>query len=297
MKRALSLLMVLLLLLCGCSTEEGSLAGEKTGAGSSKKETFTVEKVLGSESKEPLCLTAGDLGAHFDYEIYYVGIEAFYLNVDGKSVELQDALAQDPGILDWLYTLWNKDHGNRYAYDDGESVKYPYEQYVALKCNSVCIAPKKTVIVKDLIIGKDDASVNQLWKELKETAERSVIPSNKKTVTYADADVCQRLTSEELRNDLGYDIYYCGIDEFYVELNGKTEEFRTLLKQDTAFLDQLYTQWDKECDGGAKAYDGGSTLYDYGEYRIFKLNTLSGRKDLIITSPSISLDHAKEATN
>ncbi len=296
MKRALSLLMVLLLLLCGCTAEEGSLAGEKTGAGPSEKETFAVEKVLGRVSGEPLCLTAGDLGAHLDYEIYYVGLEAFYLNVDGKSVELQAALAQDPGILDRLYALWNKDHGSRYAYDDGGSVKYPYEQYVAMKCNSVCITPEKTVIVKDLIIGKDDASVNQLWKELKETAEQSVMLSSKKTVTYADADVCQRLTSEELRNDLGYDIYYCGIDEFYVELNGKTEEFSAILKQDAAFLDQLYTQWDEECGGGAKAYDGGSTLYDYGGYHIFKLNTLSGRKDLIIASPSISLDWAKEAT-
>lgn len=98
---------------------------------------FKVEKVVYNNSKELERLTAGELGKHFDYEIYYLGIKEFYLNINGKTVELREALKQDPTVVERLYELWYMDHGNKYMYSDGGSREYPYTEYRAIKMNQL----------------------------------------------------------------------------------------------------------------------------------------------------------------
>lgn len=114
-----------------------------------------------------------------------------------------------------------------------------------------------------------------------------------------------RITDDALKETLGYEIYYYGISGLNIEIDGKIVDFRKAITQDPTVLDRLYDQWEQQFGSDYLAYDGGSACYDFGEYRIYKLNAIEWddatqtnkvRKDLIITTPDISLDEAKEAT-
>ncbi|MBQ7094830.1 MAG: hypothetical protein IJN80_00035 [Clostridia bacterium] len=112
-----------------------------------------VMKVEYNDSTELERLTKGDLGKHFDYEIYYYGIKNFYIHVEGKTVELREALAKDPKILDELYAEW--DRGVKHTYYDGGSVEYPYETYKAARIYTLGVQPDRNS-PKDLIICKSE---------------------------------------------------------------------------------------------------------------------------------------------
>ncbi len=126
-----------------------------------------------------------------------------------------------------------------------------------------------------------------------------------KRVETNDYSELVRITDDALKETLGYEIYYYGISGLNIEIDGKIVDFRKAITQDPTVLDRLYDQWEQQFGSDYKAYDGGSVCYDFGEYRIYKLNAIEWddknqtnkvRKDLVITTPDISLDEAKEAT-
>ena len=111
-----------------------------------------VKRVESNDYTELLRITKGELGELFDYEIYYYQIENFYIDVDGKEIELRQALKKDPKILDALYAEWKEDFkdSKNYAYDGG-TVTYPYESYTAIKMNRmrVSVSPEDYSISHD----------------------------------------------------------------------------------------------------------------------------------------------------
>lgn len=111
-----------------------------------------VKRVESNDYSELVRITKGELGEQFDYEIYYYQIENFYIDVDGKEMELRQALKKDPKILDLLYAEWKEDHGDKYLYSDGGTIEYPYETYTAIKMNQmrVSISPEDYSINRDV---------------------------------------------------------------------------------------------------------------------------------------------------
>lgn len=57
--------------------------------------------------------------------------------MDGKTLELRDALMQDPEIIKSLYTHWNEDHKNGPICKDGGSREFPYLRYTAIKLHAL----------------------------------------------------------------------------------------------------------------------------------------------------------------
>lgn len=127
-----------------------------------------VKKVEYNDSTELERLTKGSPGKHFDYEIYYYGIENFYIEADGRTVELREALAKDPEILDSLYAEWEEKHDNRHAFYDGGSVCYPYESYCAYKLHSSTTyfslkdSSMKHGYIEDLVICRSEESLSEV---------------------------------------------------------------------------------------------------------------------------------------
>ena len=99
-----------------------------------------VKQVETNEYSELVRITKGDLEGLFDYEIYYYKVENFYIDVDGKEVELRQALKKAPKIIDALYAEWKEDHGTENIYYDGGTIEYPYETYTAIKMNRIRVS-------------------------------------------------------------------------------------------------------------------------------------------------------------
>jgi len=134
-----------------------------------------VKKVEYTDGKTMERLTEGVLGDHFDYEIYYYGIKNFYIEVNGKTVELRDALATDPKVLDLLYAEWNRnyiyyrDNGYDYMFKDGGTLQHNYSTYDALKYHSVSHVVFENGEVnwenrwyRDLCIGIPEMTMNEV---------------------------------------------------------------------------------------------------------------------------------------
>ncbi|MBQ3084509.1 MAG: hypothetical protein IJC46_03545 [Clostridia bacterium] len=137
-----------------------------------------VKKVEYTGGKTMERLTEGALGKHFDYEIYYYGIQNFYIEVDGKTVELREALAADPAVIDLLYAEWKRNFEycceNQYNYmmKDGGSLHHDYSTFDVLKYNRMIMMMDETLkpqdgYYRDLIIGipemtPDDVEI-RIW--------------------------------------------------------------------------------------------------------------------------------------
>lgn len=259
-----------------------------------------VLKVEYSDTNKLERLTEGALGKNFDYEIYYYGIKNFYINVAGKSVELREALAKDPEILDGLYGEWKQDHGSQFAYYDGGSVEYPYETYNAARVYT-CRSPYYSM---DLVISKA-AHLG----ELKDLLNVEYTDPLVERIEYGrqEFDGLERLTKGDLGEHFDYEIYYYGIKNFYIKVDGKTLELRDALKQDPEIIKKLYNYWNEDHKNGPICKDGGSREFPYLRYTAIRLHALREEysaedctvktgynKDLIICPPKMSLSFVRE---
>ena len=260
-----------------------------------------VRRVEPNDYPELVRITKDELGELFDYDIYYYQIENFYIDVDGKEMELRQALKKDPKILDALYAEWKEDHGTTGMYNDGGSISYPYENYTALKCRYGRVIYDNNFIIQDLILAPTKSAMHQAWDALKDQKDLEHSPR----VLILETNTLTCLTEGALGEHFDYEIYYYGIGDLNIEIDGWVVDFREAITQDPTVLDRLYDQWEQQFGSDNLAYDGGSACYDFGEYRIYKLNVIEWddanqtnkvRKDLIITRPNITLDEAKEAT-
>jgi len=281
------------------SQEENPLKEEAQDEDEQKEPSDSmVLKVEYNDSTELERLTKGDLGKHFDYEIYYYGIKNFYINVDGKTVELREALAKEPEILDELYAEW--DRGEKHALYDGGSVEYPCETYHALRVYT-CRSPYYSM---DLVISKS-ARVG----DVKDLLEEKYTDPLVERIEYGgqESDGLIRLTKGDLGKYFDYEIYYYGIKNFYIKVDGKTLELRDALMQDPAIIKNLYAHWNEDHKNGPICKDGGSREFPYLRYTAIKLHALREEysaedctvktgynKDLIICPPKMGLSFVRQ---
>lgn len=326
MKRLLAVVLICLLMLCGCKVywDEDAVPAEKVekqlsenGAETPAEKAPSAEEHGGASAGNPMpmnsenqgaekgsktmfarveycstgkleCLTSGALGAHFDYEIFYYGIENFYIKVDGKEIELRKALKKDPKVMDSLYAEWKGDHGTQYLYKDGGSVKYPYDLYIAYKLHQ--LQPKGDAVYEDLILCGPGTSLEFLCELIEEEGYRARKPAESivKRVEYSEKNAMEWLTEGELGKLFEYDIFYLGIKNFYITVDGKEIELRQALAKDPAIIDTLYKEWREDHGSRYAFYDGGSVLYPYKTYMayrvVFPTNNLDGvqERDLVL---------------
>ena len=76
-----------------------------------------------------------------DFDLYYTGLEEVRINVDGKTMLLEEALKSKKITLDEIETKAKRDLENEKItgkmYKDGGSMEYHYDTYTIIKCNSL----------------------------------------------------------------------------------------------------------------------------------------------------------------
>ena len=97
-----------------------------------------------------------------------------------------------------------------------------------------------------------------------------------------------------------YNLYYYGLHDVYVTVDGDTLPLKEALSYGKVTLDGIIA----ECNrlNAASGYrietsydDGGSSLYDFGDYKIIKYHTLDGNRDVYIGTKDMGIN-AKNAT-
>lgn len=76
-----------------------------------------------------------------EYDLYYYGLKEVNVNVDNKTMSLEEALRSGKLTLDGIISKANEDFTNGEikadGYNDGGSMEYRYDTYTIIKCRTV----------------------------------------------------------------------------------------------------------------------------------------------------------------
>ncbi len=115
-----------------------------------------------SNKKGKTKITQDILKEKYNYDIYYYGIESCNIEIDGKKIDLIEALKTDKVTMEDIINQAEKDSksgiiGND-VYKDGGSKIYFYNKYTIIKCNSI----RNGGTNKDVYIGIKDMRLNDV---------------------------------------------------------------------------------------------------------------------------------------
>lgn len=246
--------------------EEGSLKEQTMVLGVEYNDSAKLERITQNDT-------------YFDlfYHVYYYGIEKFYVEADGQKVELREAVKKDPDIINTLYEEWKQGYVDEY-YDGGTECFYR-EDYTAFKLRG---DRDRDLYYNDLIICAPKTTLSKA-KELAVAWYTDPVVEKIEYVKQPGFEL-ERLTKGELGEHFDYEIYYYGIENIYIKVDGKTLELREALKKDPGIISQFHTRW-KEIDDGSYYLDGGSKEYRYQQYTAIKMHQMTTLVSRPITSP------------
>ena len=108
-----------------------------------KSENAEKRKILNNREVDKL---------NSDYDLYYYGLDEVNVKVNNKEMTFENALHEGYITLSGLLSKANRDGVERDSYDDGGSIRFHYEDYTIIKCNTIdgdhdlYICPKGTSI-------------------------------------------------------------------------------------------------------------------------------------------------------
>ncbi len=95
-----------------------------------------------------------------------------------------------------------------------------------------------------------------------------------------------------------FNLYYYGLEEVTVKVNGKTMSLEEALRSGKVTLQGIVAKANKDLDAkkikGDTYKDGGSIIYQYDTYTIIKCHTLNGNRDVYIGIEGMSLNDVKK---
>ena len=96
-----------------------------------------------------------------------------------------------------------------------------------------------------------------------------------------------------------YNLYYYGLHDVYVTVDGCTLPLKEALSYGKVTIDGIIADCNRRSAiGEIEEYrykDGGSVIFDFGDYKIIKYHTLDGNRDVYIGNSSMDIN-AKSAT-
>ena len=99
---------------------------------------------------------------------------------------------------------------------------------------------------------------------------------------------------EKGQPDMPYSLYYYGLSDVSVTLDGQTLPLAQALEDgELTVSDILHKGYRDEQDGKITGWhfrDGGSAQYMYEEYTVIKFHEIAGRRDLYIGVPGMEID-------
>lgn len=119
-------------------------------------EEFTLT-VQTDQSKEKIkVLNSKELDkSDTDYNLYYYGINEVRININNKTMLLEEALRSGKMTIDGLIIKANKDFPDAPIYKDGGSVEYHYDNYTIIKMHTLDGN-------RDVYIGSKDITINNI---------------------------------------------------------------------------------------------------------------------------------------
>ena len=108
-----------------------------------ESETSEKRKILNNREVDKL---------NSDYDLYYYGLDEVNVKVNNKEMSFEKALREGYITLSGLLVKANRDGVEKDSYDDGGSIRFHYEDYTIIKCNTIdgdhdlYICPKGTSI-------------------------------------------------------------------------------------------------------------------------------------------------------
>ena len=91
-----------------------------------------------------------------------------------------------------------------------------------------------------------------------------------------------------------YDLYYLGLHDVYVTVDGATLPLKEALSYGKVTLDGIIAECMRLKSigeiSGEEYDDGGSVLFDFGDYRIIKYHTLDGYRDVYIGTSEMNIN-------
>jgi len=125
------------------------------------------------------------------------------------------------------------------------------------------------------------------------------IPARFAEIQYAGVLTMVANSREFDENTIDYNLYYYGLHDVYVTVDGNTLPLKEALAYGKITLDGIIADCNRRASIGEiteqQYKDGGSSLYDFGDYKIIKYHTLDGNRDVYIGTSDMNID-AKNAT-
>lgn len=102
------------------------------------------------------------------------------------------------------------------------------------------------------------------------------------------------LNNKELnKSDIDYNLYYYGIDEVKISINGKTMLLEEALRSGKMTINGLIIRANKDFPNAKVYKDGGSTEYHYNHYTIIKMHKIDGNRDVYIGTKGMTINDIK----
>lgn len=125
------------------------------------------------------------------------------------------------------------------------------------------------------------------------------IPARFAQIQYAGLLTMAANSREFDENSIDYNLYYYGLQDVYVTVDGNTLPLKEALTYGKVTLDGIIADCNRRASFGEiteqQYKDGGSSLYDFGDYKIIKYHTLDGNRDVYIGTSDMGID-VKNAT-
>lgn len=137
--------------------------------------------------------------------------------------------------------------------------------------------------------------------ELSVQYRQDSIPARFAEIQYAGLLTLVANNREFDENASDYNLYYYGLHDVYITVDGETLPLKEALSYGKVTLDGIIAECNRlNALSGYKietSYDdGGSSMYDFGYYKIIKYHTLDGNRDIYIGTKDMDIN-AKNATS
>lgn len=125
------------------------------------------------------------------------------------------------------------------------------------------------------------------------------IPARFAEIQYAGLLTMVANSREFDENASDFNLYYYGLHDVYVNVDGETLPLKEALGYGKVTLDGVIAECNRKASLGLiedyEYKDGGSVLYDFADYKIIKYHTLDGNRDVFIGTSDMDIN-AKNAT-
>lgn len=248
-----------------------------------KNESDSNLQVILSGSNITEKITVGELENKYGFDIYFYGIESVSIKIDGKRVDFKQALIDDiitpEKLLQLAYADSEKGYCEYGMYSDGGSSRYTYPTFGIYKQNSLLIDESKDITIYAITTQENTSPASG-------AALGSI--NDRVRVTPDQTAGSRMVTDSAFESKYGYNVYYSGISDARVYINGGWIDIEQGLSSGELTPDALLEKISEDAKKGRSIthlwMDGGSVTYAYEYFSITIERGFSPDGDIFISA-------------